>query len=148
VTHQHQDTDSGSGTGNVGTSLLESMCSSGAADIAVDAAELALDSMLDEGVLEKVPVFGWLVKGYGVVTTIRDRLFLKKVAKFLLGTKDITEGEKSQFREKLSSEPSFCRKDGENLVLLLDRQDDFDKAFILGKVFAGYIRGTIQYDTF
>jgi len=42
--------------------------------IASDLAELALDTALDEGVLEKIPVFGWLVKGYGVVTTIRDRL--------------------------------------------------------------------------
>lgn len=118
------------------------------ADIAADVAELALNSRLHEGVLEEVPVFGLLVKGYGVVATIKDRLFLKKVAKFLHGASDITEQEKSRFREKITAEPNFCRRVGENLVLLIDRQDDFDKAIILGKVFAGYITGIIQYDMF
>ena len=117
-------------------------------DIAAEVADIALDSRLDEGILKKVPVFGWLVKGYGVFTTVKDRLFLKKVAEFLHGASDITEEEKGRFREKITTDPSFCRRVGEKLVLLLDRQDDFDKAFILGKVFAGYLKGTIQYDTF
>ena len=109
---------------------------------------MALDAVLDEGVLKDVPVFGWLVKGYGVVTTIRDRLFLKKVAMFLSGVGQIGENERSQFREKLGADEGYCRKVGENLILLLDRQDDFDKAYILGKVFCGYIRNTIDYAAF
>lgn len=118
------------------------------ADIAAGVADLALETMLDNNILEKIPVFGWVIKGYGVVSTVRDRLFLKKVAKFLLGTQDISEEDKNRFREKFLTNPKLCRKVGEELVLLLDRQDNFDKAFILGKVFSSYIKGTIDYDTF
>lgn len=148
MTHQQKDTDLGSGIGNVGTSLLESICSPGVADIAAIIGDSMLDLVLDNGILEKIPVIGLLVKGYGLVMTVRDRLFLKKVAMFLHETKNITESEKNQFGKKLASNPSFCRKVGENLVLLLDRQENFDKASILGKVFTGYIRGDIQYDLF
>jgi hypothetical protein len=46
------------------------------------------------------------------------------------------------------SDPSYCRNVGETLVLLLDRQEDFEKAFMLGKAFVGYVKGLIQYETF
>jgi hypothetical protein len=142
-----KETDSASGARNVGTSLVKSIFSSGVVDIIADIAELPLDSVLDEGVKD-VPVLGLLVKGYGVATTVRDLIFLKKVENFLHGTGSFTEDEKTEFREMLDSDADFCRKVGENLVLLLDRQDNFDKAHILGKVFAGVLRGAIQYDTF
>jgi hypothetical protein len=148
MTTQPKDTNSASNTTSLGTSLVESTWSSGGKDITADVSEFALDAELGEGILEKIPVFGLLVKGYGVVTTIRDRLFLKKVAQFLLGGSEVIEDEKGQFREKLDSDPSFCRKVGETLVLLLDRQEDFDKAFILGKVFRGCLKDIIEYDTF
>lgn len=148
VAPQPNKTDSASSTTNLGTSLIESIWSSGGKDIIIEAADLALDSVLNEGVLEKIPVFGWLVKGYGVVTTIQDRLFLKKVALFLQGSSEVTEDERHQFRERMVSDPSYCRNVGETLVLLLNRQEDFEKAFILGKAFAGYEKGIIQYETF
>jgi hypothetical protein len=148
MTGQRKGTDQTSSSENLGPSLVKSIFSSELVEIIADIAELPLDSVLAEGALKEVPVLGLLVKGYGVATTIRDLVFLKKVQKFLYGTGSFTEGEKSEFREKIDSDPDFCRKVGENLVLLLDRHDNFDKAYILGKVFAGCIRGEIQYDTF
>lgn len=133
---------------NMGVSLIESVCTAGVADVAVGVADLALDAVLDEGVLKDIPGFGWLVKGYGVVNTVRDRLFLKKVAMFLYGVGQIGENERREFRDRLGADEGYCRKVGENLVLLLDRQDNFDKAYILGKVFYGYIRTRIDYATF
>ncbi len=134
--------------GNIGTSLVESALSNGAAEIARDVAELALDAALDEGLLKDVPVFGWLFKAYGVATTIRERIFLSKVSKFLQATAAVSDSDRVKFREKIAADPEFCRKIGENLVLLLDRHDNMDKAHILGKVFSGYLRGVIDYDSF
>lgn len=133
---------------NVGTSLVESVLSAGVADIVSDVAELALDATLDEVLLKDVPVFGWLFKAYGVVTTIRERIFLSKVAKFLQATSTVSDREREKFREKLAANPEFSRKVGENLVLLLDRHDNMDKAQILGKAFSGYLRGEIDYNAF
>ena len=120
---QHKDTDSTSETGNVGMSLVKSIFSSGVADLVADIAELPLDSVLAESVKD-VPVLGLLVKGYGVATTVRDLILLKKVEKFLHGIGGITEDEKSEFREKLNSDPDSCWKVGENLLLLLDLTQD------------------------
>ncbi|MBW4055501.1 MAG: hypothetical protein HIU83_08860 [Proteobacteria bacterium] len=131
---------------NIGTSLVKSIFSAGAAEIAGDVSELALDDVLNEGVLKDIPVFGWLIKGYRVVSTVKDRIFLKKIAMFLQGA-TVEIRRKEEFVDKLS-DLSFCQKVGENLILLLDRQDNLEKAFILGKSFAAYLSGSIEYDMF
>lgn len=134
--------------GSIGVSLVKSALSGGAAEIAGDVAELALDAALDEGVLKDVPVFGWFFKAYGITATIRERIFLNRVAKFLQATAAVSDLDRETFQEKLSADLEFCRKVGENLVLLLDRHDNIDKAHILGRVFSGYLRGEIDYDSF
>ena len=133
---------------SLGTSLVKSVSKEGASDIAADAAEMALDSFLDEGLLEEVPVFGWLKKSYNIYGTVRDRLFLKKVANFLAGTSNIPDEKRSQFLEELQDDPEFSKRVGENLVLLLERHEDFEKSSILGKVFSRYVCGDIEYDQF
>lgn len=133
---------------NLGISLVESVSKAGAGDIAADAAEIALDSILDEGLLEEVPVFGWLKKSYNIVGTVRDRIFLKKVANFLAGTRNMSEEHRSQFSERIKCESDYAKKVGESLVLLLERQEDFEKALILGKVFSRYVCGHIKYEKF
>ena len=133
---------------NLGSSLMVSVSKAGASDIAVDVAEMAFDSVVDEGLLEDVPVFGWLKKGYNIVGIVRDRIFLKKIANFLAGTKNISDQDRKVFLEKINNDPAQSRKVGESLVLLLERQEDFEKSFILGKLFSRYVRGIIEYDMF
>jgi hypothetical protein len=133
---------------NLGDSLLVSITKAGAGDIASDVAEIALDSILEVGLLETIPVFGWLIKGYNVFGAIRDRTFLKKIANFLNGTEDISVLDKEQFLEKIKADPVLSRKVGESLVLLLERHEDFEKSYILGKLFSRYVRGKIEYEVF
>jgi hypothetical protein len=133
---------------NLGGSLIASVSKAGASDIAAEAAEIALDSMINGGLLEEVPVFGWLMKSYSVAGAIRERIFLKKVANFLTGTSNVSDSERAKFQAEIQADAGFSRKVGEGLVLLLDRQEDFDKAYILGKAFSRYMRGHIQYEQF
>ncbi|WP_462325630.1 hypothetical protein [Desulfoplanes sp.] len=133
---------------SIGTSLMQSALSGGAADIAGDVAELALDAALNEGLLKDLPVFGWFFKAYGMVGSIRERILLGKIAKFLQATAAVSDSDRTKFREKFAADPEFCRKIGENLMLLLDRHDNMDKAHILGKVFSAYLRGIIDYESF
>lgn len=98
---------------NIGMSLVKSVWAAGASEIATEVAEIALDTLLSEDVLKEIPVFGWFVKGYGVVNTVRDRVFLKKIAMFLRGLDHVNEDEKNDFREKIEADEPFCRKVGE-----------------------------------
>jgi len=133
---------------NLGDSLLESVAKAGAADIAGDVSEMALDAVLKEGLLKGIPVFDWLANLYTVTKTVRDQLFLKKVASFLYGTKFAKQEAKDKFRERMAADQKYRREVGENLILLLERHDHFDKSTLLGKVFAEYINGEVVYETF
>lgn len=88
------------------------------------------------------------MKSYSIAGAIRERIFLKKVANFLAGTSNVSESERARFQTDIQTDACFSRKVGEGLVLLLDRQEDFDKAFILGKAFSRYMRGHIRYEQF
>lgn len=133
---------------NLGESLVVSVSKAGAGDIAAEASEIALDSILDEGLLKDVPVFGWLIKSYSVARTIQERLFLKKIANFLIGTKDIPEADRMSFLDQISADPEFSKSVGESLVLLLDRHEDFQKSVILGRAFSRYVCKEIDYPMF
>jgi hypothetical protein len=66
-----------------GRALVRSVWSGGISDIAFDAGEILLDSALDEGLLRDIPVFSWIAKTYGLVNTVRERIFLQKIFRFL-----------------------------------------------------------------
>lgn len=99
-------------------------------------------------ICSQVDVLDRLVKLYGLGESIRNDMFLRKIARFINGCGNITEGEKAEFGRRLENDANYCKKAGENLLLILDRLDSFDKTEILGKVFAGWVRGNIDEVTF
>jgi hypothetical protein len=136
--------DSSSG----GRALMRSIWSSGGSDIIIESVDILLDSVLDEGLLRDIPVVGWIAKTYGLVNTVRERLFLKKILLFLRGTQATTAEERRAFAEKMEANPKFQRKVGEDLLLLLDRHECTEKSELLGKVYAGVLRKEISYEEF
>jgi hypothetical protein len=135
---------------NIGKSLVESLWTPNLSEITTEFSDIALDMVLKQkdGFLKEIPIFGWLIKGYGAVINVRDQIFMKKVANFLYGTAIVSEQEREKFKNDISNDQEFSRKVGESLVLLLDRHEDFEKSLILGKIFAGYMKGVIDYITF
>lgn len=133
---------------NLGESLVVSVAQAGAADLAGEVGEMALDAALEDGLFTDVPVFGWMAKLYSITTSVRDRLFLKKVAGFLYGTRAANSQAREEFKAKLADDLHFSRGVGESVLLLLERHDHFDKSKILGRVFAEYMGGGIDYEGF
>jgi hypothetical protein len=98
--------------------------------------------------LGAIPALDIGTRGYDIGCSIHNDLFLKKIVGFLKGCGNLTEGEKAEFRKQLETDPDCRRRAGENILLILDRVDNFDKTELLGKVFAARVRGEIGEDTF
>jgi hypothetical protein len=133
---------------SLGSALVESSVMDHAVDAAKVVAELALDASFDEGLLREIPVFSWLVAACRIVTSVRDRLFMKKVALFLANMEMVPEETKQKFLRELDSKRGGRKDLGEKLILLLDRMNDFEKARLLGMLFRAYIRGEWTRDEF
>ncbi|MCK9506377.1 MAG: hypothetical protein M0Q95_19630 [Porticoccaceae bacterium] len=131
-----------------GKELIRSVCTSGAGTIALDGAEMALDSMLDDGLLRDIPIFGWVVKIYGAYQGIKERIFLKKICRFLGAAQKTTEDERRLFLARMEADPDHQKKVGEGVLLLIDRHEDSGKSELLGRVFASYIKDEITYEEF
>ncbi|MFT5657768.1 MAG: hypothetical protein ACI9KN_001042 [Gammaproteobacteria bacterium] len=64
-------------------SMLESVARSDLKSTAQQFAEMGIDSLLDSSVLREIPIVGSVVALTSATIAIRDRLFLKKVLKFI-----------------------------------------------------------------
>ena len=134
---------------NLGRSLTESIVRDNVVSVASDFAELAMDASIDDGLIKDIPVFGWFVKAHDAVITVRERIFMKKIAEFLQGVRGITSNADVQsFRLKIQNDQKFSRDVGDKLILLLDRHEEYKKATMLGRVFGRYIMGELSQDEF
>jgi hypothetical protein len=134
---------------NLGLNLIDEVASANLLDMTTDVTEVLLDSITDIGtVLEAFPVLGIGVKAVRAGFSIRDRTFLSKLGLFLLELKKVSTEERYQFVRKFDGDPAFKKRVGEQLILLLDRCDDFQKATVLGQLFRAYLVGRADYNLF
>lgn len=117
-------------------------------NVAVSAGELALDSLLDEGLLRDVPILGTLVKVISASATIADRLFLKKLLTFLLKLQDVSPEERARVIADIDNSKEYRTKVGEKLLYIVDTCEDSEIAELVGRVFKYFLQGQINYAEF
>ncbi len=128
--------------------IVDSIYSPELNEIGYDIAEIAFDSLLDDGILKDLPIIGTIVKVFKGAMDIRDRIFIVKVARFLFHLTGTPFEHRQSFKQKINEEPKLKRRLGESLVLLLDRLDDLEKTDFMAKCFAAYLAGNISFDQF
>ncbi len=118
-------------------------------DLILEGAEELGKRLLEHcDLLKDVPVVGTAVKVATLFRAIPDALFLNKVKRFALELESVSIEDRTKFAERMMVEPETCQRAGENVLLLLDRLDDMDKATLLGRLFAGYMRGALNFEEF
>lgn len=124
--------------------LIDSVLKSEASATAQELGEIALDSVMSEGILKEIPIVSWLVRGHSVVTGIRDRIFLKKIAGFLREAAKISEKEREAFSKRLEEEPDLTEQSGESALLVIEKLSEVDKARLMGFAFRRFVQGAID----
>ena len=127
-------------------SLIDSVSKNDLKELLGTAAEAGLDSVLEQESLKQIPVFGTLIKITSLGINLRDRLFAKKIIRFLREIGDIPQNKRSAFAKKLNSKKQK-RHAGESILLLLDRLDDINKPVIIRRIVRLAILGEIDFDT-
>ena len=133
---------------NIESSLMATILNSDAKEIGADMIELSLDSVLEEGLLKEMPIIGVLAKLYSTGNTIHGKIFEKKIIRFLYQTEKTKISDKEKFKTKLNIQPDYRKKVGEQLLVILDKLDNIEKASILGKLFKKFMEENIDLDMF
>lgn len=116
-------------------------------DFTKEFAETTLDSVIDNPILQNIPVVQGLIALYKTGVGIRERHNLKKILKFLNSLSSISFEERQAFIGKLNSE-NAKEEIFEKLLLILDRLDEEEKALILGNLFKLYVLEVITRNQF
>ena len=113
-----------------------------------DIIEYGIDEVLSDGILKDIPIVSILNSGYRIQKTIRSGLFLKRILKFLFELNTTTIEEREEYINQINAEDKFVNKVGEQLIMIIEKIDDYDKAHIIGKLFRSSIKGEFSCDEF
>lgn len=127
--------------------LIQSIGSSSIKELSTELVEAILDQSIDDGIVKDIPIFGSLSKLKTAFGAVRDHIFTKKVAHFLLALSKVPEEQRSKFLISVAKRGEE-RKVGETLLVLIDRLDNYDRAELLAKVFAFFINERLSMDEF
>ena len=135
-------------TPDPGTSLISStVVTTENGAILRELTEIGLDLALDDELLRKVPVIGILYSVGKTFVSIPDKIFAKKVLRFLVGVGELPEGKASRWIGEMNDE-SATREFGERVLTVLDAFNAATKAKLLGRLFRGLLQGRCDRDEF
>ena len=115
-------------------------------DLVADVGDVTMDTIIDSGVLDGVPVIG-VIKGlYMVTKNYQTYRLMKKIHRFIFLTHDTTIKERMKFLSE------YTEKNKENgyevLLSLLDRLDNTNKVNILTNLMKAKIKEEISIENF
>ena len=128
--------------------LSLTVAKSGGLELPAEIAEFAIDRVIDEGLLKDIPFIGWIAKGVSVTNSISDRIFYKKILRFLFALEQVSKTDRKEFSRKIDRSPEFKRRVGEHLLVTIEKLDILDKPVFLARCFESFIAGDIDHEYF
>lgn len=133
---------------NIQESFNLTLTDSNLQNLSQDIVEVAIDSILNDGLLKDLPIVRTLVNLNKIGANIQDKLFTKKILSFLSGLKDISAKDRNKIIKEIDESKKYRIKVGEKLLYILDKCNDYEISELVSKVFKYFIEGKINYDEF
>jgi len=110
-------------------------------DPALEIAEIAVDSLIENDVVREIPFLSTAVAVAKASKSIRDRLFIEKLSKFILDIKSVNQEARQKIYEKIASNPEDAQKVGRTTLTIIERAADLEKAGLIAVLFIAYGHG-------
>lgn len=133
---------------NTGKDLVEVIKDKEIQKISTDIVESIIDSKLPESVFKEIPFLSTIFGTYNAVTSIQDKLFIKKLLTFLYELKSVSQDQRINQIIKIEDDSKYKTKVGEKLLFIISKCDDLDKSSMIGSLFKYYLDDKITYDDF
>lgn len=115
-----------------------------------DCAEIALDSILEDGLLKDVPFVSTAISLYRIGKSIHEREHIRKLASFLdeIRQHTLDEATREEYLRKLRENPKKRDKELEYALVIIDRYIGYDKPRMLAKLYLAFLQEEIDWDAF
>ena len=130
---------------NLSISLTDTIAKSELTSVGGELGEVAIDTLMEDGVLKDIPIIGTVTGLWKVGVTVRDAFFVKKLLIYLNCLADIAIDKRAEMLALLDDKNS-SENVGEKIITLIDRLDSSSKAKIMGNAFKLYFTETITRD--
>lgn len=117
-----------------------------AKSIDTDLPEYIIDTITSNEVLKDIPIVSTIVSGTKVFLSISDKMLYKKIEEFIKSLNKISLTARKNFLEKLNS--SEEKRISEQLLLIIDKVDEFEKMNLIARIFWEYIQTNIEKEEF
>ncbi|WP_371199650.1 hypothetical protein [Enterobacter hormaechei] len=99
-----------------GSELVEVIKSDDVTDLFKEYGEIAIDSALESGTLESIPLLNTLVGIFKTVSSVHDRRFTEKLIRFISGFADLDDATRINMANRLNENDKFAGKAGDRLI--------------------------------
>lgn len=117
---------------------------------AIDISEIAVDSVIKDGLFKDIPIIGAIVGFCKLGLSIRERNLLKQtlvfVKSFNEGSIDTERLEK--YRKEISENPKKAEKELGRVLIILYAEVEEVRSQLLGCIFNAYVNGEISWEKF
>jgi hypothetical protein len=113
-----------------------------------DFAEVAVDGIMDDGVLRDFPLVGGLVGVIKFGNSINKYLSAKKIYKFLFELHNIPQEQRIKKIDEINNSKKYQSSVGEIIFELLERIESEGKPEVVGKMFAAVIEEKIHFSDY
>ncbi|WP_416442730.1 hypothetical protein ACH3O9_17930 [Leeuwenhoekiella sp. A16] len=117
-------------------------------ELAKDYAELAIDGIMDDGVLKDIPLVGTVIGVMKFGNSVNKHLFAKKLYKFLFQLHTIPLEKRIKKIDEINSSKKYQSSVGEMTFELLEKIESDGKPEIIGKLFKAVVEEKIDYQTY
>ena len=118
--------------------------------LAAEYIEIGIDEVLENNVLQEIPVMNTISTAYKVGLNIRERNLAKQTLAFLRGFNNgsISQEQLNAHREELESNPDKLEQELSRIIIILDEHIETMQSQILGTFYLSYVKSAISWDKF
>lgn len=129
--------------------LKDSLFNDDVKDLSTDISELAIDTMMSEGVLKEIPIIKSIIALSKTGMAIRERNLLKQTIFFIQGLNEgnISQEKRKKYLDRLSN-VDIAEKELGRVLYLLDGQIENMQSKILGRMYLAYVKEKINWIKF
>jgi hypothetical protein len=133
---------------NIQNSFNITLTDSNLENLGIDISELAIDSVLQDGLLKDIPIVGTIINLSKFGANIHDRLFLKKLLSFLNKLESVPSEKRKELIQNIESSKKYRMKVGEKLLYIIDTCEDYEISELVGLLFKAFTEEKVSYDDF
>ncbi len=118
--------------------------------LAAEYIEIGIDEVLENNVLQEIPVMNTISTAYKIGLNIRERNLAKQTLAFLrsFNNGSISQEQLDAHREELESNPDKLEQELSRIIIILDEHIETMQSQILGTFYLSYVKSAISWDKF